>query len=199
MFQKEFHRQISRIEINGQLRGHSVGVEETEQESLGDKVITKEVENHIQASARPEYHTATHPLHSILARCMFDNVDIHSWQSSLEAMVELCQVRERPGAWYVDINSASEVEMATELMKIKCCKTQCPFCLGDPNMSLMLRLHKFSSACALREHVLQRHWKGKEPSPDVSMTCPHPFCDFSEPMYLSHFKNHVAQVHGIFL
>ena len=82
---------------------------------------------------------------------------------------------------------------------LACEKTQCVFCIGNERLSYKDRTRAFRRVSHMMDHVEDLHFS--KLSVGQIMTCYHPVCK-AEGLVLTgvtHFKDHVAKVHGISL
>ncbi|KAI4191972.1 MAG: hypothetical protein LQ350_008714 [Teloschistes chrysophthalmus] len=79
-----------------------------------------------------------------------------------------------------------------------CEPTQCLFCLGDPRLPYLQRIHGYAKPNKMMDEV-EKHLRKYAPQ-DI-LPCPHPQCQAVEltlPNTVT-FKNHAAKEHRIFL
>jgi len=154
------------------------------------------------------------PERSQLASLLFNNGDVAEMSEqeiyrnrldAMKSMMSLCGLRmSRPpprpqfqkcGDAAEEVCEKSE-DKDPDSFPIECPGTQCLFCLGDRTLCSTSRTFCFSRKDALIRHVESLHlkeWNWME-SPE----CPHPLCE-TKLESSTHFKNHAAQVHNIWM
>ena len=81
------------------------------------------------------------------------------------------------------------------LFSLKCEQYQCLYCLGNRILPLEERLHNLGSKFSLRRHFDRCHtFRPGEPC-----SFPHSECVVITLNSMTHFKNHAAKIHGIYM
>ncbi len=125
--------------------------------------------------------------------------------AAVSALTALCRLQESQGfRRRKDISSTTKPEREkteqvvlrqaslSESLPIECKPTQCIFCLGNEELSMVNRLWSFSTRGDLKRHFHRKHLRHH---PDGQLiACPHPRCnvDLNDKM---HLQNHAEVVH----
>ena len=120
--------------------------------------------------------------------------------AAINALTALCKKQESQGfrRRQTDVKvkeekaSVSPPPSLSKTLPVECKATQCIFCLGNEDLSIMIRLKTFASRGDLKKHFHRKHLRHHPDGQPIA--CPHPRCDVSLNS-TKHLQNHAEVVH----